>query len=168
MNLMWLFHAPRSLQGLSENSVGTLRELCGNSLGPPRELSGNPKGQKPMVCARLSRFLARRMSAFRDGTVIAKQWKWRAKVWESIEKRLSQNVEFNGKVTPKVTILDQFVQLCGDVWVIFHPVGGDFAWKSMDSGWLFMTLRWLFDAPWTPREHSAGTPRKLPKPKIHD
>ena len=48
-------------------------------------------------------------------------------------KRLSQNVEFNGKVTPKVTILDQFGQLCGDVWVIFHPVGGDFAWKSMNS-----------------------------------
>ena len=55
-------------------------ELCANSAGTLRELSGNSKGQNPMVCARLLRFYARRMSAFLDEKVITKQRKWHAQV----------------------------------------------------------------------------------------
>ena len=167
MNLMWLFHAPRSLQGLSENSVGTLRELCGHSLGPLRELSGNPKGQKPMVCARLSRFFARRMSAFRDGKVIAKQWKWRAKVWESIEKGYPETRNLMQRLPRKLlfwTNLGSCVVMFGWYFILLEVTLHGNQWIQDDFSWRWGDLFVLLELP----GNSAGIPGKLQKPKIHD
>mgnify|MGYP003718191475 CR=1 FL=1 len=170
MNSESLFHASEVTLSCSGKSPGTLWELCGNSAGTLWDLSGNspgtPKAKSP--------WFAQSFQDFWQGA-------WARSVMEKwsrsnendapksgkASKRLARKVVFNGKVSSKVTILDKFGQLCGDVWVIFHPVGGDFAWKSMNSGWLFMTLRWIFMLLELPG-NSAGTPRKLQKPQIHD
>ena len=167
MTFPWIWCDFFMLREVSRDSLRTLWELCGNSAGTLWDLSGNspgtPKAKSP--------WFAQGFQDFWQGA-------WARSVMEKwsrsnendapksgkASKMLSQNVEFNRKVTPEVTILDKFGQLCGDVWVIFHPVVGDFAWKSMNSGWLFMTLRWLFRAPWTPRELYGNSP-KAPKAK---
>ena len=107
----WIWCDFFMLREVSRDSLRTLWELCGNSAGTLWDLSGNspgtPKAKSP--------WFAQGFQDFWQGA-------WARSVMEKwsrsnendapksgkASKRLSQNVEFNGKVTPKVTILAKF------------------------------------------------------------